>query len=321
MYTLCCDIKIGTASFHSVNEVTIKRSIHDLGASAVIKVPITALVRQSGQPDAYVETRQQINIGDKVEIRLGYDNKLENEFTGYVRQVNSKLPLEIECEDEYFVTRRGAQNFSKKSTTLKECLDTMLPGIRQATCAELTLKNFSVKNESGAWVLAKLKKDYGLNIYFDVDGQLHAEKYFDGQQPPKTKYRLRYNVIKDTDLKYQMAGDTKYSVKAICFLKNGSTLEGKIGEEEGEQKTFYYYNVNDQNELKELARQEYKKLVASSYKGKIETFLAPYCQPGMAAAIEDPKFEERNGEYFVESTEVKFGTSGARRTVGIGMSV
>ena len=104
MFALCCEIKIGSVSFKSVHDVKIKRSLYDLMATATIKVPVTAALKHSGEPPTHIETAQAIKIGDKVEIKLGYDGILNTEFVGYVKRLNYKVPLEIECEDEYYLS-------------------------------------------------------------------------------------------------------------------------------------------------------------------------------------------------------------------------
>ena len=140
-------------------------------------------------------------------------------------------------------------------------------------------------------------------------------------QGETVKYRLRYNVIKDDELKYQLAEDVRLKVKAVCYYKDGTKIEGEIGEEGGETKTLYYYDVKDAGELKALAREELERYRFDGYRGRIETFLAPYALPGMVAQLDDPVYRERGGNYYIESTEVTFGTGGARRKIEIGIKV
>lgn len=320
MFILCSDITVGNVSFKSVHEVTVKRSIYNLAATAIIKVPVTAVLKHTGEPPAHIETANAIKVGDKVEIRLGYDNRLNTEFLGYVKRLNYKVPLEIECEDEYYQTRYVNCVFSKKETTLKQCLSTILPNINISSCVNLTLKNFIVNSKPGSWVLGYLKKEYGLTIFFNISGGLYVGKSYD-VQGGMVKYRLRYNVIKDDSLKFQLAEDVKLKVKAICYYKDGTKIEGEIGEEGGETKTLYYYDVKDAGELKALAQQELKLYAFDGYRGKIETFLFPFALPCMVAQLDDPVYQERNGNYYIESTEVHFGTSGARRIIEIGIKV
>ncbi|MEG1545550.1 MAG: hypothetical protein RR382_13695 [Tannerellaceae bacterium] len=313
-------MKIGSTFFQSVHDVKIKRSIYSLGATAIIKVPVTAVLKHAGEAPTHIETAQVIKVGDKIEIRLGYDNQFNTEFVGYVKRLNYKVPLEIECEDEYYNTRSVNCVFSKKETTLKYCLNNILPEIKLGSCVDLTLKNFIVNNKPGSWVLGLLKKEYGLTVFFDINGNLYITKAHD-VHGNTVKYRLRYNVIKDDDLKYQHAKDVKLKVKAICYYKDGTKIEGEIGEEGGETKTLYYYDVENAAELKALAQQELKRYSYDGYQGKIETFLFPFALPGMVAELDDPVYQERSGHYYIESTEVSFGTSGARRKVEIGIKV
>lgn len=318
MFVMCCDIKIGSVSFKAVNDVLIKRSVYNLAATAVIKIPVTAVLKHAGQPPTHIETANAIKVGDPVVIKLGYDNQLNEEFKGYVKRLNYTVPLEIECEDEFYRTRSANCVFSKKETSLKSCLSEILPSVQIGFCAALTLKNFIVNNKPGSWVLGLLKKEYGLSVFFGPDGKLYAGRTTDFTGDV-VKYRLRYNVIRDSELKYQRAEDVKLKVKAVCYYKDGTKIEGEIGEDGGENKTLYYYDVKDAEELKELATLELKRYSYDGYRGRIETFLLPFVMPCMVADIDDPVYNERNGSYLVESVETRFGTGGGRRTVEIGI--
>ncbi len=320
MFALCCEIMIGSVTFKSVHDVKIKRSLYNLASTAVIKIPVTAVLKHSGEPPTRIETAEQIKVGDKVEIKLGYDGSLNTEFVGYVKRLNYKVPLEVECEDEYYKLRSLNCVFSEKETSLKECLNTILTGVELGDVVDLTLKNFVVNNKPGSWVLGYLKKEYGLVAFFDINSKLYVGRAHDvvGET---VKYRLRYNVINDDSLKYQLAEDVKMKVKAICYYKDGSKIEGELGEDGGEQRTLYYYDVKDATELKTLANEELERYSFDGYRGKITTFLQPYALPAMVASVEDLVYSERGGDYFIESTEVSFGTSGGRRVVEIGLKI
>lgn len=88
MFVLTCDIKIGNKRTSTVHHVSIKRSVYSLGDTATIKLPVTAILKQSGQPTVKIETAEAVEVGDRVEIRLGYDNRLRVEFVGYVKNIN-----------------------------------------------------------------------------------------------------------------------------------------------------------------------------------------------------------------------------------------
>ncbi len=323
MYVLSCHITIGSASFKSVNNVVIKRSTHAVNATAVIRVPVTAVLKQQGKEATKIETAQVVKVGDEVTIKLGYDGNLKDEFKGFVKRLNYTVPLEIECEDWYWKLRYINIKKSYAQTTVKDLLNDVLSGsgagVHPASI-DLGLKNTVINNKSGAWVLEKLKSDYGLTVFFTLDGELFAGKAYE-VKGDSVKYKLRYNVIKDDDLKYYKASDYKLKIEAKSYDKDGAKLEASVGTEGGEAKTLWFYNVNDQAQLKTLAEQELQRYSFDGYRGQLETFLIPFAEPGMVADVTDPLYSERSGNYYIESTEVKFGNNGARRKVELGIKV
>lgn len=317
MFILCSKITIGDKSFTGVSDVKIKRSIHELGATATIKVPVTAVLHSESEPPTYVETAQAIKVGDRVTVMLGYDGVKNVEFRGYVKLLNLKTPLEIVCEDEFYTTRSRKVTLQGK-TTLHQILTDC--GLRVGYAVTLTLSSFQADNKPVAWVLAKLQTEYGLTIWFDLDGKVYASEPYKvvGRD---VKYRLRYNVISDDDLKYHRADDVKLKVKAVCIYKDGTKVEAEIGAKDGTEKKLYFYDVKEQNELAALAAAELRRYSFDGYSGKITTFLQPYAEPCMAAAIEDEVYNVRDGRYYIESTEVTYGTGGGRRTIEIGLKL
>ncbi len=317
MFILCSKITIGGKSFTGVNEVKIKRSIHELGATATIRVPVTAVLRAQGEPSARIETAQAVKVGDQVEIQLGYDGQYCLEFRGYVKLLNLKTPLEIVCEDEFYTTRSRKVKLQGK-TTLKKLLQDC--GLQIGYAAELTLSAFQADDKPVAWVLAKLQTEYGLTIYFDLDGKVYASEPYK-VVGDDVKYRLRYNVISDDDLKYHRADDVKLKIKAVCIYRDGTKVEAEIGASDATEKKLYFYDVQDKKELAALAAAELKRYSYDGYSGTSTTFLQPYAEPCMAAHIEDEVYHERDGKYYIESVETTYGTNGARRAIEIGLKL
>ena len=315
MFTLCSDITIAGKRLDGVNGVEIESSIHKLMATATIKVPVTAVLRHKGAK-TYIETATAINPGDPVIIKLGYNGSLQTEFVGYVKQKNLRTPLEIVCEDEFYTTRSSSVTISGKKT-LREILS--ICGLNVGYCVGLTVENFAVDNKPVSWVLGKLKSDYGLAVFFDMDGRLYASEPYKTIAEP-VNYRFRYNVIKDDDLTYQRADDVKLKIKAICIYRDGTKIEATIGGS-GTEKTLYFYDVEDQSELAVLAQAELQRYSYDGYSGKIETFLQPYARPCMVANITDPVYPERDGQYYIEGVKTTYGMSGARRVIEIGLKI
>ena len=229
----------------------------------------------------------------------------------------TKTPLEILCEDAFYQCRKRGVTLSGK-TTLADVISRC--GLTAGYTAKLALESFQVPNKPVSWVLAKLKKDYGLAVFFDLEGRVYASEPFK-TAGESVKYRLRYNVIKDDDLKYHLAEDVKLKIKAVCIYRDGTRVEAKIGAEDGTEKTMYFYDVKDQAELAALAASELKRHSYDGYSGKIQTFLVPFAAPCMLAELEDEVYGYRDGRYYIESVETPCGTGGARRTIEIGLKV
>lgn len=316
MYELCSNIKIGGKQFGGVNNVQIKRSIYTLAATATVKVPVTAVLKQAGQVTE-IETAKAIKTGDAVTIKLGYNGAYNTEFAGYVKQVNLKTPLEIVCEDAFYLCRSKNVTMQGRTTlvdVLKKC------GLQIGHATTLTLSAFQVPNKSVAWVLSKLKTDYGLSVFFDLQGRVYACEPLK-KRGGTVRYRFRENVITDDELQYHQADDVKLKILATCICRDGTKVEAKIGAEGGTEKKLYFYNVKDVKELAALAQAELERHSYDGYDGKIQTFLFPYAEPGMLAEIEDPVYAERNGRYYIESVETTYGTGGARRAIEIGLKI
>lgn len=322
MFSLCSDIRIEPQnatpfSFRAVNEVTVKRSIYEVAATATVKVPVTAVLRQKDGTRTTTDTAKAIHVGDRITIRLGYDDRMNVEFIGYVVRLNLKTPLEIECEDEFYTTRNRNVILSGTQTLaaiLKKC------GLDVAFCETLTVSNFAVPNRPVSAVLGKLSTDYGLCIFFDVNGKCYAarpESIIGG----RVKYVLRRNVINEDQLQYNRAEDVKLKIKAVCFKRDGTKIEATIGSDDGTDRTLYFYDVTSVAELKTLASAELKRYSFNGYRGSITTFLEPYAAPAMCAELTDPQYPQRDGTYYVEGTQVNFGRSGGRRTVEIGVKI
>lgn len=317
MYRLCSEITVAGLRFGGINEIKITRSVNIPNATAMIKVPVTAVLKLKDEPGTAIETAKAIKVGDAVTIRLGYDGSFNDEFKGFVKRLNYTTPLEIECEDAFYLARQKTVTLSG-TMTLADCLQKC--GLEVLHATSLKLKNFVADNRPVSWVLGKLKTSYGLNIFFDMSGKIVAGRAFDIISEP-VKYQLRENVIKDDNLRYQLSSDIKLKVKAICFKKDGTKVEGEIGTNGGIQKTLHFYDVENIAELKNLAEQELKRYSRDGYEGKIETFLLPYAEPCMLAQLEDRMYPERDGQYYIEGVEITFGISGARRLISLGIKM
>jgi len=322
MFVLTSKISIGGISFNRVNEVVIVKDSKKLEDTATIKIPTTARLERIGDYISEVETAKTFSVGDEIIIQLGYDDNNREEFRGFVKQINPNTPLEIECEDETFILKRKNLKASWRSITLKKLLEFIVKdtGITLIdNLPTMTFTHFYLKNVSAAKALQKLKDEYGLTIYFQS-----WKKLFVGianeNDGTIVKYEFGFNII-DSKLKWIDEADVALQIKAVNIKPNNTRIEAKVGDESGEKRTLFFYDLPDKATLKERAKEEIQKYRYSGYRGYIDTFLLPDASVGNVAQVKDLNFSERDGEYLIKKVTTKYGEGGGRRKVELGIKL
>lgn len=329
-YTVEMDIRVGGFRFSRANGVEVRKSTSTIGATANIKMPVSAVLENKGERTGLVEVQKALKVGDPVSITLRYHTRTRDyeneEFTGYVKKINPTIPLELECEDNNYLLRKKNINKSWKSTTLKEVLEEIVKGTGIGLTDNLpgvTLSPFYLKNTDGAFALQKLADEYGLTIYFKKDGSLYAGLAYteNNGEETLTLNGENTNVIDADELKYRRAEDVKLKIKAISIRGDNTKIETELGDEDGALRTLNFYNIDSLAKLKELAKQEMQKYKFDGYEGSVKCFLIPFVEPGYKVNIKDEMFPDRAGSYFVESTKVIVGDGGIRRTIEISVKL
>lgn len=331
MFVLNAEIKImrpiplvnaGTKVLRRVHEVEIEDDFRKLETTCKVKVPTTARLVRAGDFLSEVETVKQFDVGDEIEVKLGYDGELVTEFHGYVKKVHPTTPLLLECEDATWLLKRKNLQKSFGASTLKTILEYILLGTGITLAGEpptINFKKFYFKNVSAAKALMKLKDEYGLTIYFKEWKSLFVGISSDSDDV-LVKYRFGVNVI-DHDLTWESEQDVRLKIKAVNIKPDNTQVEATVGDEDGELRTLFFYDLESEAELKTRAKEEMRKYRFSGYKGSFTAFLRPVCRVGNVVQIQDPDFPERDGKYLVEKTVVTYGEGGGRRKITPGLKV
>lgn len=326
-YKMNCLITIKTQEgktirFTAVNDCEIEKSIDKIGSMAKIKIPASARL-VSGGFESSTQTAKQFKRGDKINIRLGYDDRLKEEFDGFIYKINLSSPLEIECEGHEFLLREDVPVKTFPETNLKDLLKYIIadkPLKFDENIPELNMTNYVIPADlSRVDALQQVKEKYGIIIFFLKDtlyAGLDFIKYIGN-----VKYSLGVNTPKADELKYQYAEDVKIRVKAVLYAKNNTKIEIEVGDPKGQLRTEAFYGVKNKEDLKKLAEAKIDAYKFDGYTGNITTFLEPFACPGMTAEIRDINYSERAGKFEIRSVKTRFSTSGGRRTVEIGKAV
>ena len=318
MYVLTAEITIAKYKFTQIVNVEIESTTRLLSDTATIELPLSAVLENTQR----LSLEKEIKRGDEVLLKLGYDNSLNTEFEGYVTDIKADKTLKITCEDKMYSLRKSIANKGFKNTTLKEILSYLSDAFKfdlNSKGPGINLDAFIIKNLTGLQVLEKLKKDYGLTIFFDKNKELYAGLAY-VYKGSSVKYDLALNVVK-SDLTFKKAEDIQFKIKAISILKNNERLEIEIGDTEGDLRTLYFKGISSETELEQLANEEIQKYKYDGYEGKLTAFGLPFTQVGSDAKIVDENYPGREGVYYVESVKTSFGQSGYRRNVELGIKL
>ena len=121
----CAEITIGKLKFTVASEINIKKSWKNFTDTASIKLPKAIYYYdENGNLKPVEHIGNFIKVGDKVEIKLGYNRQLFTEFLGYIaRSPRINIPYELICEDEMWQLKRKEVNVSIKNATVKQIIE------------------------------------------------------------------------------------------------------------------------------------------------------------------------------------------------------
>ncbi len=312
MKTLSCHITIGNYVFTHVSQVSIESSRKTLVDRATISLPkkyrseiLTKVIRE----------------GDEVNVQLGYDGKLLDEFSGYVLKVGCNTPVEIECEDRmYLLKRTDVKPMSWKTVTLESIIKYIAPG-SVVEVADVTLTNYVIRGRiNAAKVLESLKDQYGLDVYYRPDGKLYVGTgYWEKSDNTAVIYNTQLNVISQ-ELKFRRSDSVRIKIKMISHKPDGKTETYEAGDPDGEVHTHQEYNMS-LADMKKLAESRIAMFKFDGLEGSFTAFGEPFIRHGMVVDIHDPLQPEHDGRYMTDGVTVNFGTSGFRREIKLGRKV
>lgn len=164
--------------------------------------------------------------GDKVTINAGYKyyNKAHREiedtaqyFSGYITKVNSKIPIELELEDNMWKLKQvpvESHTFSK-SDTLESIMKFLLKGTKFTTKAttQTTFGTFYIGNETAAQVLQRLQKSYGFEFYFRGNELRGGALIYIESEAVTETFKFQENII-DDEMNYNRKDDIVLSAVA-----------------------------------------------------------------------------------------------------------
>lgn len=300
----------GTLTFNKVSSIEIRSSWKELTSTATLTLPRNLVLKNK-------KVEEYITRGDEVEIKIGYNGEIYNEFKGYVISVEPNEPLTIECEDEMFRLKQKSFTKSWSKVTLKELLEFVAGGYPMS-CLDTTLQNYMIEGATAVQVFDNLQQDLGIYTYFR-DGVLHCGFPYSSTFS-KVKYNLQGNVKKN-DLKYKTADATKIKVRVSAKQPNGIEIKVEAGDPEGELRELKLGSYLPEKEMKAHADSILKLYKYDGYKGSLTGFGWPRVNHGDQADLIDPRYPERAGSFLVDKVVTRVGSVFFERIVDLGPKV
>ncbi|NDV93538.1 hypothetical protein D0T84_01225 [Dysgonomonas sp. 521] len=309
---MTAQVQLGNVSLKNVNAFDIDENILEMSNTAQITIPRN-YVKLEGK-----SILEQIKAGDKVTIDAGYDGVLAREFTGYIREIESDIPLIIHCDDETYPLRQTNYVKSYKDATLKQVLTDIIPSSIKFDCPDVRIGKYQIDNASAFAVLQDLMKHYGLYSRLQEGILKVGLAYEFGEKTDTHIYTINAPAdnmylanVKKNDLKFKRKEDFKVRYKAISNNPNGKKTTVIVGnkEKDASERTLNFAGPMTEAELRERANAVMAKTVYDGYTGDITGFGLPRTHAGDALEIRDSLEPDRAGKYLIEKVNINYSDS------------
>ncbi|MDM1045869.1 hypothetical protein HX004_14010 [Myroides sp. 1354] len=267
------------------------------------------------------ELDQKIVRGTEVIIYLGYNDDLQQEFTGYVQRITNDGSLIIHCEDAFFLFRVSVPDKEFKNVSLEQIVEYLVKNVDDSFTIAcdygITYEKFTIHQATAFDVLKKLQDETKGNIYFDNQNKvlhLHPAYTEVGNQ---VRYSYHKNIEK-ANLEYKKKEDKKVEITIESTDSNGKVKSITIGTTGGDKKTLKVGPMSEAD-MRKIAENALIKQMYDGFEGTFDGWLVPVVKPTDSAHIEDLDYPYKTGNYYVKAVTTKFDSSGGVRTVKLGI--
>lgn len=310
MLRLTSDIDIDRFKFRGVTQVEVNSSWDNLTDTCRLVFP-----REVSWQGRALATGAEplLRRLQPVTVRLGYDDVNTEVFRGYVRDVSGEIPVRVECEDAMYLLKQGEVTKSYRSVSLSTLMSEVIAGaVPVQVTADQELGQFRISKASPAKVLQYLREKYFIRSFFR-EGTLYVGLAYVAALQRERKIRFDRNVISH-NLEFRLKEDIRLLLKGIILMPDNSRQEIEVGDRDGEQRTFHYYNISKADATRQLEA-ELERLRYTGYRGTFTTFGRPDIRHGDIVDLTDPIYPDRQGRYLVRRVRTTFGTGGYRQEV------
>ncbi len=304
-------------TFHYIESAKVMTSVNVLTDTAVVTLPRKLTW----------DIKKEIKRGDKIGIKFGYTHPC-TVFVGYVKKVNTGLPLVIEAEDEMWKLKQQVvkpQRFD--SLSMKQFCDNFLADY-ECVVNDFNFGEVIVSNETTvAGLLNYFKKNYPVNFFFKDGtfyGTLTGSQLLNNAKSNIIKIKYGINIVKE-NLKYLNKDDISLQIVAKVILKDNTKLEVKVPKSiDGatDVRTFFVPTAKAVKDLEAFAEQKIQEYTEAHVEGSVTLFGEPFVQKGDYLHYYNDVCSDLNDKiFFIESVNYTCGKGGIRQRCNLGMEV
>lgn len=314
MLKLCAKVEIKGDKTWTFEKITSCEIVRDSEALTVTcKLTLPRKVKWQG------ETSNPVKRGDKITVWLGYDDNLQEAFSGYVTRKGFKTPVEIFCEDEMFMLKqKPCVKKSYTSVDIQTLLKDQGLSYEIKVLGEQNIGQYRTNFETVAELLAHLKENSIRTFFRTENGKpvLYCGVLFDHGKDSRQVFSTGVNIISDSSLDEQRAEDMKIKLKVVSLQPdNKKKIKVEVGDADGENRTLHCYGKTEA-EAKKWGEQELERLKRDGLTGSFQTFGHILLDPLDVIGIKIDG--ERKGKYQVAKNTISYGSSGFRQDITLG---
>ena len=225
------DISIDSKKLNRLRYCEIEKSAEALSDTAVLSVHAMTHGRA-------LQVEEQIRAEMPISISLGYDDKNEKEFEGYVASTSIENgTLRIRCEDAMYLLRKDVKNVQLSQVSATEVAEQVLTEVAPSLelvagegLSDIRFDEFNIVDATAWDVLKKLKEQAGITAYVRGKKLYLSLRYLqDSSSQQEVLYNFERNVEK-SHLKYVRAEERKVLVKVIGIGKDNRRYEATAGQ-------------------------------------------------------------------------------------------
>lgn len=320
MLRLCAKVEIKGDKTWTFEKITACEIVRDSEALTVTcKLTLPRKVKWQG------ETSNPVKRGDKITVWLGYDDNLQEAFSGYVLRIGDKVPCVLECQDEMFSLKNLPMDYSLLNGGIK-----MEDLLKNFTDLPVRSVNFSVNEfyRSSAVTAAQFLsyvKSFGPDLFFfrQIDNKLSLVclNCFTPNLADVVDFHVfdnNVNMIDFSDLKiFNPQGSDVYVRISVLASANENRKVIERGTMDKALKRYIYRKfISSEDQANRLADFIVERESHSGLKGSFTTFGGKLVWPmDIIGIIIDGV---RKGKYQVAKNTITFGSSGFRQDITLG---